>query len=282
MCRCRRAGELTKPRELHVPRPLCCNAPFRRCTPRNQGNQGEPPAAALYHPFVRPPFVRGFVVPLGRTYLLTQKSGNIFRVGIFLDFVRLATRTPRGAHVRRAKRNRVDPNWGGIERLWRRNTLPQTKRHTRVGQRCAHLTRAVQQSMGGRGRQCGFVWRSGVGGRAPRVQRNPRVGPRPRVVCLTESEKLQGNAHPGDVYASASCDGVLPVEGDLAKVLVVATLERQISMSQHLDKAQVGHLEAQLRRPRTGGVVLGFDRAPARVHTMLSRIQGGGAAGLRG
>ena len=32
--------------------------------------------------------------------LLTQQSGNIFRVGIFLDFVRRATRTPHGAYVR--------------------------------------------------------------------------------------------------------------------------------------------------------------------------------------
>ena len=31
----------------------------------------------------------------------TEKSGNAFRVGIFLDFVRLATRMPRGAYVRR-------------------------------------------------------------------------------------------------------------------------------------------------------------------------------------
>ena len=37
-----------------------------------------------------------------------KKSGNIFRVGIFLDFVRLTTRAPHGAHVRRAERNRID------------------------------------------------------------------------------------------------------------------------------------------------------------------------------
>ena len=48
-----------------------------------------------------------------------KRQGNIFRVGIFLDFVRLATRTmhPHGAYVRGAKRNRVDPHRGGIERL---------------------------------------------------------------------------------------------------------------------------------------------------------------------
>ena len=39
-----------------------------------------------------------------------QRSGNIFRVDIFLDFVRLTTRAegPHGAHARGAKRNRSD------------------------------------------------------------------------------------------------------------------------------------------------------------------------------
>ena len=50
---------------------------------------------------------------------LTKKSGNIFRVGIFLDFVWLTTRTmhPHGAYVRRARRNRIDRHGGVIERL---------------------------------------------------------------------------------------------------------------------------------------------------------------------
>ena len=36
-----------------------------------------------------------------------RKSGNMFRVGIFLGFGRLTTRAegPHGAHVRRAERN---------------------------------------------------------------------------------------------------------------------------------------------------------------------------------
>ena len=48
-----------------------------------------------------------------------KKSGKMFRVGIFLDFVRLTTRTmhPHGAYVRRARRNRIDPHGGEIERL---------------------------------------------------------------------------------------------------------------------------------------------------------------------
>ena len=42
--------------------------------------------------------------------LASKKSGNIFRVGIFLDFVRRTTRAegPHGAHARGAKRNRID------------------------------------------------------------------------------------------------------------------------------------------------------------------------------
>ena len=54
--------------------------------------------------------------------LSTEKSGKIlrvgiFRVGIFLDFVWRTTRTPHGAYVRGARRNRIDPHGGGIERL---------------------------------------------------------------------------------------------------------------------------------------------------------------------
>ena len=44
----------------------------------------------------------------------------MFRVGIFLDFVWLTTRTmhPHGGpqYVRGARRNRIDPHGGGIER----------------------------------------------------------------------------------------------------------------------------------------------------------------------
>ena len=49
--------------------------------------------------------------------MLTKKSGKCFRVGIFLDFVWLTTRTPHGAYVRRARRNRIDRHRGEIERL---------------------------------------------------------------------------------------------------------------------------------------------------------------------
>ena len=38
-------------------------------------------------------------------------------MGIFLDFIRLTVRTPHGAYVRRANRNRIDRHWGEIERL---------------------------------------------------------------------------------------------------------------------------------------------------------------------
>ena len=49
-------------------------------------------------------------------YATTKKSGNISRVGIFLDFVWLTARTegPHGgaSYVRGARRNRIDPPWG--------------------------------------------------------------------------------------------------------------------------------------------------------------------------
>ena len=43
-------------------------------------------------------------------YLLTAKSGNIFRVGIFLDFVRLTTRTihPHDAYVTCREPNEIE------------------------------------------------------------------------------------------------------------------------------------------------------------------------------
>ena len=49
---------------------------------------------------------------------LTKKGGNFFRVGIFLDFVWLTTRTmhPHGAYVRGARRNRIVRHGGEIER----------------------------------------------------------------------------------------------------------------------------------------------------------------------
>ena len=56
-----------------------------------------------------------------REHLLRKRAGGVFfsRVGIFLHFVRLTARTvhPHGAHVRGAKRNRIDRHWGEIERL---------------------------------------------------------------------------------------------------------------------------------------------------------------------
>ena len=41
----------------------------------------------------------------------------MFWVGTFLDSVWLTTRTPRGAYARRARRNRINRHWGGIEWL---------------------------------------------------------------------------------------------------------------------------------------------------------------------
>ena len=46
---------------------------------------------------------------IGVRLAITNKDGNFFRVGNFLDFGRLATRAegPHGAHVRSPKRNRI-------------------------------------------------------------------------------------------------------------------------------------------------------------------------------
>ena len=50
---------------------------------------------------------------------IAKQSGNVFRVGIFLDFAGSSTRTggPHGAYVQMSGRNRIDPHGGGIERL---------------------------------------------------------------------------------------------------------------------------------------------------------------------
>ena len=64
-----------------------------------------------------PSSCRGSISCLGTRCTCSEKSGNIFRVGIFLDFVWLTTRTPHGAYARRARRNRIDPHGGEIERL---------------------------------------------------------------------------------------------------------------------------------------------------------------------
>ena len=63
------------------------------------------------------------------SHLLAKMSGKSFRVGIFLDFVWLTTRTPHGAYVRRARRNRIGPHGGEIERLVARTpcSLPRTQ-----------------------------------------------------------------------------------------------------------------------------------------------------------
>ena len=47
---------------------------------------------------------------------LMKRAATLFGMGVFLDFVRLATRTvhPHGAHVRGAKRSRIDRHGGVI------------------------------------------------------------------------------------------------------------------------------------------------------------------------
>ena len=54
-------------------------------------------------------------------HLFAHRSGKNFRVGMFLDFASPSTRTegPHGAYayVQMSGRNRIDPHWGGVERL---------------------------------------------------------------------------------------------------------------------------------------------------------------------
>ena len=49
------------------------------------------------------------------TRLITQKSRNVLRAGIFRGFIRPSTRTmqPHGAYLQTCGRNRIDPHWGG-------------------------------------------------------------------------------------------------------------------------------------------------------------------------
>ena len=61
--------------------------------------------------------------------LFTTKSDKIFRVGIFLDSASASTRTPHGVYVQMGGQNRIDPNWGEIERLRARRRQPG---HTRL------------------------------------------------------------------------------------------------------------------------------------------------------
>ena len=83
--------------------------------------------------------------------MIGKKSGNVSRVGVFLDFVRLTTRTegplfldfvarrlttraegPHGAHVRRAKRNRIGHScsWMLIPLSCRYATVDKSKFNT--------------------------------------------------------------------------------------------------------------------------------------------------------
>ena len=77
--------------------------PTRRTCRWANGNRKLPACAFLFY---RP-----------STDLPMKQSGNVFRVSIFLDFVRLTTRTPHEAYVRGAKQNRIGPHRDEIERL---------------------------------------------------------------------------------------------------------------------------------------------------------------------
>ena len=71
------------------------------------------PAAHCSVASVSPPHAwsEQIITGLRGSCLLTATSGNIFRVGVVLDSVWLATRTmhPHGAYARGARRNRIVP-----------------------------------------------------------------------------------------------------------------------------------------------------------------------------
>ena len=79
-----------------------------------------------------------------------ERSGNIFWMGIFLDFVRLTTRAPHGARARGAKRNRIDRRSRFILplpfRYWRANTSSAASFRTREDEDYAKVS-ALAASM---------------------------------------------------------------------------------------------------------------------------------------
>ena len=79
----------------------------------------------------------------GAVVLLAEKSGNVFRVGIFLDFASSTARAPRGACVRMSGRNRIDRHRGEIERpATRTSTIFLTSQLLKLNQRVHQIPRA--------------------------------------------------------------------------------------------------------------------------------------------
>ena len=74
-----------------------------------------------------------------------EREGNIFRVGIFLDFAGSSTRTmhPHGAYVQMRGRNRIDPHWGEGERQRMRTSFCEG-----MFRRILDLTRLLTQTNG--------------------------------------------------------------------------------------------------------------------------------------
>ena len=138
-----RWGSASVPQGGHHVQALCWVQPGELCAarpgvPRHAAGfqRHHHPAGHARHvppcvPWVRRSRERFHHVQLQRT--LTKKSGKLFRVGIFLDFDRLTTRTPHGAYVRGARRNRIDPHGGEIERLPTDPVRPRTPPPTMNG-----------------------------------------------------------------------------------------------------------------------------------------------------
>ena len=108
------------------------------------------PACCLILLLAAPPRAAGTGHHRYTAYVITERSGNIFLVGIFLDFVRLTTRAPHGARARGANRNRIDRRSRFILplpfRYWRANTSSAASFRTREDEDYAKVS-ALAASM---------------------------------------------------------------------------------------------------------------------------------------
>ena len=132
-----------------------------------------------------------FTTSAGRAFR-RKKRGNIFRVGIFLDFVRPTTRVPHGSHVRRAKRNRIDRRSRVIPPLLfrhRGNTAPACGPTSPRARR----TRPTPGTSSAGRRPCGPTSTSRGGRASPRA-----CCPRPRATATFTAGAQQEAGSPGD------------------------------------------------------------------------------------
>ena len=201
------------------------------------GGGGGPTRAAVVH--ARAGCCRRGPPALIFTALRTGKHGNIFRVGIFLDFVRLTTRTmhPHGADARGAKRNRIDPHRGGSGRPTTRTPVAGTgvvlqtasdssEPSTQSGVPPSHLNlmrTQVSPVRQGHSRSGSHSARSGEA--AESVAPGTPV-PSPVFACVVAAEPLSpaGSCAPACVLAAMVVVLVAVVEDDIVVVGVVVVV----------------------------------------------------------